>query len=98
MRRRRGARGERGRFARRRPATAWAAPAVGRGLQPALASSFCSSASIRPADEWNLEHLRERAPQRRVYLFHRRRDTEFGERGHTVLGDPARDDPAIMLE
>src|SRR5271170_3546841 len=50
------------------------------------------------ADGRNRECLRERAPQCGVNLLHACGDTEPGERGHSVLGDPARNDAAVMLE
>src|ERR1700720_3206222 len=50
------------------------------------------------AGGWNLEYFGEGAPQRRVDLLHGRGDTELGERCHAVIGDPARDDPAVMRE
>ena len=56
------------------------------------------SSPVGAADEWSLEYLREGAPQRRVDFLHGRGDTELRERSHAVLGDPARNDAAIMLE
>src|SRR5271169_6852455 len=66
--------------------------------QPQPLRNAFSSARSGAAGGRNRKRLRERASQCGVDLPHARGDTELGERGHAVLGDPARNDAAVMLE